>query len=114
MFVLGGYGGTVRKIMLAAYKLGLVSPGYSFIVYELLLDSCNSTTATASENLMVCKAYEGILNILLYVPETTEYTNFTVEVRKKMAEPPFNRAMLPSEQVKLGFGLSPQHCFVYA
>eukprot|EP00794_Sanderia_malayensis_P016937 gene16937-18644_t len=101
VFVLGGYSGTIRMIMLAAYKLGLVEVGYTFITYELLLDSCNDTESTREENEMVCKAYEGILDISLYVPSTKEYKNFTAEVRRRMADPPFNRTMLPSEQVEI-------------
>ena len=89
----------MRSIMLAAYRLGLVSTGYSFIAYELLLDSCNSTSATTAENAMACKAYEGILDISLFVPATRKYSNFTSEVRRRMSEPAFNRPMLVSEQV---------------
>ena len=88
----------VRSLMLAAHKLGLTSAGYAFVSYDMLLDSCNSST-DATENAMVCKAYEGLLDISLYVPSTKEYQNFTKEVRRRMPEAPFYRAMLPQEQV---------------
>ena len=92
----------VRSLMLAAHKLGLTSAGYAFVSYDMLLDSCNSST-DATENAMVCKAYEGLLDISLYVPSTKEYQNFTKEVRRRMPEPPFYRTMLPQEQVSEPF-----------
>ena len=85
--------------MLAAQAVGLTSPGYAFITYDLLLDSCNSSTATAAENILACKAYEGLLDISLFVPSTEEYENFTVEARRRMGDPPFNRTMEPDEEV---------------
>ena len=99
VFIFGGYSVTIRRLMLAAHKLGLTTSGYAFFSYDLLLDSCNSTIASDEENRIACQAYEGLLDISLYVPETAEYKNFTAEVRRRMAEPPFNRAMLPGEEV---------------
>ena len=98
MFVLGGYGGTVRRLMLAAHKMGLTGAGYAFISYEVLLDSCRSS-GNATEDAIACAAYEGLLDISLYVPSTAEYSNFTKEVRKRMSEAPFNRTMKDDEQV---------------
>ena len=85
--------------MLAAESLGMIKAGFVFISYELLLDSCKSSTSTAEENARVCKAYEGLLDISLFVPSSREYSNFTREVRRRMSESPFNRAMLPTEKV---------------
>ena len=99
VFVLGGYGGIVRRLMLAAYNLGLCSAGYAFVSYEVLLNSCNSSSANATENIIACRAYEGLLDISLYVPSNCAYSNFTKEVRRRMSEKPFKRAMLPNEEV---------------
>ena len=99
VFVLGGYGGTVRRLMLAAHSVGLTSPGYVFISYELLLDSCK-TQKNATEDEIACKAYEGLLDVSLYVPSNAEYANFTHEVRRRMSEKPFNRTMKKEEEVR--------------
>lgn len=85
--------------MLAAQAVGMTTAGYAFITYDLLLDSCNSSTASAAENALACKAYEGLLDISLFVPSTAEYDNFTAEARRRMADPPFNRTMEPDEEV---------------
>lgn len=98
VFVLGGYGGTVRKLMLAAYRLGMTRSGYAFISYEVLLSSCKQSQ-NATEDAIACEAYEGLLDISLFVPSTLEYKNFTREVRRRMVEEPFNRTMKDSEQV---------------
>lgn len=85
--------------MLAAQDVGLTTAGYVFITYDLLLDSCISETASAEENDRACQAYEGLLDISLFVPRTDAYENFTAEVRRRMADPPFNRSMKPEEEV---------------
>ena len=90
--------------MLAAHTAGLTTAGYAFITYDLLVDSCHSSTASAAENLLACKAYEGLLDISLFVPSTPEYDNFTTEARKRMQDPPFNRTMRPDEEVSDLFG----------
>ena len=99
VFILGGYGGEIRRLMLAAQAVGLTNPGYAFVTYDLLRDSCNSSSGSAAENAMACKAYEGLLDISLFVPRTAEYENFTMEVRRRMVESPFNRVMDPEEDV---------------
>ncbi|XP_065051020.1 atrial natriuretic peptide receptor 1-like [Rhopilema esculentum] len=114
IFIFGGYSVTIRRLMLAAHTLGLTTSGYAFFSYDLLLDSCNSTTASDEENRIACQAYEGLLDISLYVPETAEYKNFTAEVRRRMAEPPFNRPMLPGEEVELYASLIHDAVYLYA
>ena len=96
--MLGGYGGTVRKLMLTAHRLGLIRAGYAFISYEVLLTSCKQSK-NSTEDAIACATYEGLLDISLYVPSNAEYENFTTEVRRRMAEPPFNRPMKANEQV---------------
>lgn len=85
--------------MLAAQAVGLTMSGYVFITYDTLLDSCNSPSGSAEENELACNAYEGLLDISLYVPRTVEYDNFTAEARRRMSDPPFNRTMSPDDEV---------------
>ena len=99
VFVLGGYGGVIRRLMLAAHSIGLTTSGYVFISYELLLDSCKMKE-NATEDDIACKAYEGLLDISLYVPSNAEYANFTREVRRRMSDEPFNRTMKKEEEVR--------------
>ena len=108
VFLLGGYSGTVRRLMLAAHSVGLTRAGYVFVSYELLLDSCNSSM-NATEDAVACAAYEGLLDVSLFVPSTAEYANFTQEVRRRMSEPPFNRTMKETEQVQYCDSIDASH-----
>ena len=98
VFLLGGYSNIIRKIMLQARKLGLTKPGYSFITYELLLDSCLPLNIKAGE-VEECEALDGILDISLFVPQDESYLNFSKLVRNKMSEAPFYKTMSPYEIV---------------
>ena len=84
--------------MLQAKSVGLTNPGYAFLTYELLLDSCLPSVVKPAEQ-DACDSLDGILDISLFVPEDESYKNFSKLVRKKMAEEPFNRVMSPMEVV---------------
>lgn len=102
IFLLGGYRNTIIKIMRQAKEIGLTSPGYVFICYELLIDICAKPSLNQTlEEKESCELLEGLLDISLFVPQNEEYENFSKLVRQKMAQPPFNRVMPKEEPVEI-------------
>ena len=88
--------------MLQAKKLGMKKAGYAFICYELLLDSClDEENTLTNEEREQCDALNGMLDISLFVPQDEKYTNFSKQVRKKMAQHPFYRVMPDEEDVSI-------------
>ncbi|XP_065649694.1 atrial natriuretic peptide receptor 2 isoform X2 [Hydra vulgaris] len=115
IFLLGGYTSIIRRVMIEAKGLNMISQGYVFISYELLLDGCSNNYPTLVDiNPDVCQALDGLLDISLYVPNDDNYKNFSQLVRMEIMNPPFSRKMLPSEQVEIYAALLYDAALLYA
>ncbi|KAK3753336.1 hypothetical protein QZH41_015271 [Actinostola sp. cb2023] len=77
VFVFGTYGGPVRKLMLAAHDLGMMDGNYVFIGIENIFDSCK---ANDGRDDVACAAFEGLININVYLPKEKVYNDFANEV----------------------------------
>ena len=84
--------------MMQAKILNLNKAGYVFIAYELVFHECLSQTASAKD-LEECDALDGLLDISLFVPDDTNYKNFSLLVREEMKNDPFNYTMPADAEV---------------
>ena len=73
--------------MLAMKDLGLINGKYVVITLEILLNSCKaSADAQDGRDAEACAAYEGIIDISQYIPDSQEYKDFTTAVYNRMPE----------------------------
>ena len=63
VFLLGGYGDIVRRLMNIARELGMLSKDFAFLSYELLINDCSSDLPKTEEAQQECEALEGLLDI---------------------------------------------------
>ena len=83
VFLICGYGSSVRKILLNAYDLDMVSSSYVFFSIEMLASSCKGDNGRDAD---ACRAFEGLLDIGQYIPSTQQYRQFQDKVRQRMPE----------------------------
>jgi hypothetical protein len=103
VFFFGAYGTQIRQLMLAAHDLGMLDGTYAFICVENLFSSCSG--GTDGRDAEACAAFEGLININIYIPEGEVYNNFTYEVWRRMPEIGYN---LSSPSAVSRF----HHCFL--
>ena len=72
--------------MLAAKDSGMMNGIYAFYSIETLYSSCSEPSDTTEHNAESCQAWEGLIDVRQYVPETSEYKYFQSEVRRRMPE----------------------------
>lgn len=77
------YGDALRKLMLIIYDLGLLNGEYVFFTMEILLASCE---AQDGRDVEACKAFEGILDVGQYIPDSQDYEDFKTAVYNRMPE----------------------------
>lgn len=96
VFVLCAYGGDIREIMLNAKDLGLLNGKYAFIAVELNIDShigSKTWMGNDTRDKEALEAYNGILNVHLRTPDSPTWKNFTAEIRRRVAAPPYNKPL---------------------
>ena len=81
VFILLGYGTSVRQMMLNLYDLGMVTTGFAYFSFDITIDSCKGDDGRDKD---ACEAFEGIMDISNYIPATPEYKAFEKKVRQKM------------------------------
>ncbi|XP_068752048.1 atrial natriuretic peptide receptor 1-like [Montipora capricornis] len=77
------YGSALRKLMLVMNDLGLLNGDYVAVSLEIMPDSCKANDDRDEE---ACNAYEGLLDISLYVPDSEDYEAFKTTVYNRMPE----------------------------
>ena len=77
------YGDAMRSLMLIFNELGLLNGEYVIVAVETLYDSCQAGDARDDE---ACKAFEGIIDVSQYIPDSQDYTDFTTAVYNRMPE----------------------------
>lgn len=77
------YGAVVRRLMLLMHDLGLLNGEYVAVTLENLPGSCIENDDRDKE---ACNAYQGLLDISLYVPDSQEYEDFKTSVYNRMPE----------------------------
>lgn len=83
VFMLLCYGDALRKLMLIIYDLGLLNGEYVFFTMDILLASCE---AQDGRDVEACKAFEGILDVGQYIPDSQDYEDFKTAVYNRMPE----------------------------
>lgn len=91
----------MRQLMLAAHDLGMLDGTYVFLGIENIFDSC---TANDGRDTEACKAFEGFININVFLPKDTAYNNFAQEVYQRAPEMGYNIASV--DKVKVFFSSS--------
>ena len=69
--------------MLIIYDLGLLNGEYVFFTMDILLASCKGQDGRDVE---ACKAFEGILDVGQYIPDSQDYEDFKTAVYNRMPE----------------------------
>ena len=77
------YGNAMRSLMLIFNELGLLNGEYVIVGLETLYDSCRAGDARDDE---ACKAFEGIIDVSQYIPDSQDYTDFKTAVYNRMPE----------------------------
>ena len=101
MFFIGAYGLGVRAALLAAQDNDMMNGVYAFYALETVYSFCTDSKDTAERNEAACKAFEGLIDIRQYVPETAEYLYFQSEVRRRMPEMGNYVALAPDVAVSI-------------
>lgn len=83
VFILLGYGSSIRQIMLNLYDLGMITSQYAYFTFEITPDNCKGHDGRDEA---ACEAFEGIMDISNYIPSTQEYKAFEKKVRQKMPQ----------------------------
>lgn len=81
VFILLGYGPSVRQIMLNLYDLKMTTSGYAYFTFAMTPHSCKGDDGRDQD---ACKAFEGVMDISNYVPSDQNYKTFERSVRQKM------------------------------
>lgn len=87
MFLLLCYGPVARRLILALYELGLLNGEYVPITIEVLPTACIERDGLDE---LACKAFEGVIDVSQYVPESQAYKDFETGVYNRMPEMGFN------------------------
>ncbi|XP_074628982.1 atrial natriuretic peptide receptor 1-like [Acropora palmata] len=83
VFLFMCYGAVVRRLMLLMHDLGLLNGEYAAVTLENLPGSCIENDGRDED---ACNAYQGLLDISLYVPDSQEYEDFKTSVYNRMPE----------------------------
>ena len=83
VFMLVCYGDAVRRLMLIFNELGLLNGEYVVVTIELIPATCQAGDSRDDE---ACKAYEGIIDVSQYIPDSQDYKDFTTSVYNRMPE----------------------------
>ena len=83
VFILLGYGSSVRQIMLNLHDLEMITSQYAYFTFEITPESCKGNDGRDEA---ACEAFEGIMDISNYIPSTPEYKAFEGKVRQKMPQ----------------------------
>ena len=83
VFILLGYGSSIRQIMLNLFDLGMITSQYAYFTFEITPDNCKGDDG---RDKAACEAFEGIMDISNYIPSTQEYKAFEIKVRQKMPQ----------------------------
>jgi hypothetical protein len=62
----------------------MLSSDYAYFTYTILRESCKG--GSDGRDAEACAAFEGLIDIGLYVPDTVEHRTFQAEVRRRMPE----------------------------
>ena len=108
VFVFLGYYSKVRKLLLAAKLNGMFDGTFAFITVDFVVDDKWKNEKWFKDNngnaMNIGDVYDSFLDLSAEKPDLdNKHKNFSLEVRRRMADPPFNRAMDPSEKVLLLF-----------
>ena len=77
------YNDLMRSLVLIFNELGLLNGDYVIISAEILYESCQAGDERDDE---ACKAYEGMIDISQYIPDSQDYTDFITDVYNRMPE----------------------------
>ena len=77
------YGDAMRRLMLIFNELGLLNGEYVVVALETLQASCKAGDSRDEE---ACKAFEGIIDVSQYIPDSQAYEDFTTSVYTRMPE----------------------------
>lgn len=88
------YGDAMRRLMLIFNELGLLNGEYVVVALETLQASCLADDDRDEE---ACKAFEGIIDVSQYIPDSQDYQDFTTSVYNRMPE--MNYSMSAPNQV---------------
>lgn len=77
------YGDAVRRLMLIINELGLLNGEYVVVSSEILQESCRQGDSRDEE---ACRAYEGMIDVSQYIPDSQAYQDFTTSVYNRMPE----------------------------
>lgn len=77
----------MRKLMLAAHELGMLDGTYVFMGIENILGSCVQNDGRDTE---ACAAFEGFVNVNVYLPKDQKYNDFAQEVMDRAPEIGYN------------------------
>ena len=83
MFLLLCYGKDMRRLLLILSELGLLNGEYVVVTVEKLQASCLAGDGRDEE---ACRAFEGIINVSQYIPDSQAYDDFTTSVYNRMPE----------------------------
>ena len=99
VFILLGYGSSIRQIMLNMYDVGMITSQYAYFTFEITPDNCKGDDGRDEA---ACEAFEGIMDISSYIPSTQEYKAFETKVRQKMPQfAGLEYHMRPNDEVRL-------------
>ena len=82
VFIIIGYGPSVRQIVLNLYDLEMITQGYAYFTFAMTPHDCKGGNDGRDQD--ACKAFEGIMDISNYVPSDQKYKMFEESVRQKM------------------------------
>lgn len=98
VFILLGYGSSVRQMMLNLHDLEMITTQYAYFTFEITPESCKGDDG---RNKDACSAFEGIMDISNYIPSTQKYKAFEGKVRQKMPQfAGLGHHMTPDEEVR--------------
>ena len=73
--------------MLIFYDLGLLNGEYVVVTYEIDQSSCQAAgSAQDGRDVEACKAFEGVLEVSQYIPDSQDYEDFKMAVYNRMPE----------------------------
>ena len=73
--------------MLVFNDLGLLNGEYVMLSIETLQAACQATSsAQDGRDVEACKAFEGLLDVSQYIPDSQEYEDFKTAVYNRLPE----------------------------
>lgn len=112
VFILLGYGSSVRQMMLNLHDLEMITTQYAYFTFEITPESCKGDDGRDKD---ACSAFEGIMDISNYIPSTQKYKAFEGKVRQKMPQfAGLGHHMRPDEEVNMYAGFLHDAVVLYA